>query len=64
MILYPAKLSITVDGETKVFEYKTKFIHYLSMNIGLQRTKTEKEKKIHGQKPHPRKRKKVIFPQT
>jgi hypothetical protein len=36
-LLYPAKLSITIDGETKVFHYKTKFIQYLSMNPSLQR---------------------------
>jgi hypothetical protein len=36
-LLYPAKLSITVDGETKVFHNKTKFTHYLSMNTALPR---------------------------
>jgi hypothetical protein len=36
-LLYPAKLSITIDGETKVFHDKTKFTHYLSMNPALQR---------------------------
>jgi hypothetical protein len=41
-LLYPAKLSITIDGETKVFHDKTKFIHYLSMNPALQRVITEK----------------------
>ena len=35
-LIYPAKLSITIDGETKVFHYKTKFTH-LSMNPALQR---------------------------
>jgi hypothetical protein len=39
---YPAKLSITIDGETKVFHNKTKFTHYLSMNPALQRKITEK----------------------
>ena len=34
---YPAKLSITIDGETKVFHDKTKFTQYLSMNPALQR---------------------------
>jgi hypothetical protein len=29
-LLYPAKLSITIDGENKVFHEKTKFTHYLS----------------------------------
>jgi hypothetical protein len=36
-LLYPAKLSITIDGETKVFHDKTKFTQYLSMNLALQR---------------------------
>jgi hypothetical protein len=31
-LLYPAKLSITIDGETKVFHDKTKFTHYFSTN--------------------------------
>jgi hypothetical protein len=34
-LLYPAKLSITIDGETKVFHEKTKFTQYLSMNPSL-----------------------------
>ena len=41
-LLYPAKLSITIDGETKVFHDKTKFTHYLSTNPALQRIITEK----------------------
>jgi hypothetical protein len=60
-LLYPAKLSITTDGETKVFHYKTKFTHYLSMNPALQRIITEK---LQGQKPRPRKSKKVILQQS
>jgi hypothetical protein len=28
-LLYPVKLSITIDGETKVFQDKNKFTHYL-----------------------------------
>ena len=43
-LLYTAKLSITIDGETKVFHEKTKFTHYLSMNPALQRIITEKKK--------------------
>jgi hypothetical protein len=43
-LLYPVKLSITIDGETKVFHDKTKFTHYLSTNPGLQRIITEKKK--------------------
>ena len=41
-LLYPAKLSITIDGEPKVFHDKTKFTHYLSTNPSLQRIITEK----------------------
>jgi hypothetical protein len=36
-LLYPAKPSITIDGETKVFHDKTKFTQYLSGNPALQR---------------------------
>jgi hypothetical protein len=36
-LLYPAKLSIAIDGETKVFHDKTKFTHYLFRNPALQR---------------------------
>jgi hypothetical protein len=36
-LLYPAKLSITRDGYTKVFHGKTKFTQYLSTNPDLQR---------------------------
>jgi hypothetical protein len=34
---YPEKLSIIIDGETKVFHDKTKFTHYLSINTAIQR---------------------------
>jgi hypothetical protein len=46
-LLYPAKLSITIDRETKVFHDKTKFTQYLSTNPALQRiiTKNKKIKK-------------------
>ena len=43
-LLYPAKLSITINGETKVYHEKTKFIHYLSTNPALQRIITGKKK--------------------
>jgi hypothetical protein len=36
-LLYPAKLSISLDGEYKVFHEKTKFIQYLSTNPDLHR---------------------------
>jgi hypothetical protein len=37
LLLYPAKLSITIDGETMIFHDKTKFTQYLSINPALQR---------------------------
>ena len=37
IILYPAKLPITTDGETKIFHDKTKFTQFLSTNPALQR---------------------------
>jgi hypothetical protein len=36
-LLYTAKLSITIDEETKIFHDKNKFTHYLSTNPALQR---------------------------
>jgi hypothetical protein len=44
-LLYPAKFSITIDGETKVFHDKTKFTQYLSTNPALQGIITEKKYK-------------------
>jgi hypothetical protein len=62
---YPAKLSITIDGETKVFHDKNKFTYYLSTNPALQRIIRNKQtKKIQGREPCPRKNRKVIRQQT
>jgi len=36
-VLYPGKLSINIDGKTRMCQYKTKFTHYLSTNPTLQR---------------------------
>jgi hypothetical protein len=47
-IQYPAKLSIIIEGETKVFHDKTKFTHYLSTNPALQRIITEKNQYKNG----------------
>jgi hypothetical protein len=41
-LLYPAKLSITIDGETNIFLDKNKFTQYLSTNSVLQRIKDGK----------------------
>ena len=62
-LLYPAKLSITIDGETKVFHDKTKFTHYLSTNPALQRIITEKNQYKDGNNAL-EKNKKVIPQQT
>jgi hypothetical protein len=36
-LLYPVKLLITIDGETKIFHDKTKCTQYLSIHPALQR---------------------------
>jgi hypothetical protein len=36
-LINPAKLSITIDRETKIFHDKTQFTQYLSTNPALQR---------------------------
>jgi hypothetical protein len=58
-LLYPAKLSVTIDGKKKVFHGKTKFTQYLLTNPALQNMITDK--KIQGWKLRPRKSKKVIL---
>jgi hypothetical protein len=47
-LLYPAKLSITIDRETKVINDKTKFTQYLSTNPALQRIIKGKHKHKDG----------------
>jgi hypothetical protein len=42
MLLYPAQLSITINGETKVFHDKTKFTQYLCSNPAFQKIIKEK----------------------
>jgi hypothetical protein len=41
-LLYPAKLTINIDGDMTVIHGKTKLTQYLSMNPALQRIITEK----------------------
>jgi hypothetical protein len=58
----PTKLSIIIDGKTKIFDDKNKFTQYLSTNphtfsIEENIWKTPKQ----AGKLHPRKNKKVIF---
>ena len=62
-LLYLANLSITIDGETKVFHYKTKFTQYLSTKPALQRIIKGKHQHKDGNYT-PEKRKKVILEQT
>ena len=59
----PAKLSITIDVEIKLFHGKTKFTQYLSTIQAVQRVITGKHQHK-GQKLHPRKSKKAILQQT
>jgi hypothetical protein len=47
-VLYPAKLSITIDGETKIFYEKNKFILFLSTNPALQRIIDRKHQQKEG----------------
>jgi hypothetical protein len=59
-LLYPEKLSITVDGETKIVHVKTKFTEYLFINPALKKDNRWKPP-TQGGKLIPRKNKKVIF---
>jgi hypothetical protein len=61
-LLNPAKLSITIDGENKVFYGKTKFTQYFSMNPALLRI--IKGKHQHRREIMHRKSKKLIIQQT
>jgi hypothetical protein len=47
-LLYPAKLSIIIDGETKIFHEKTKFTQYLASNPALQRILDRKHQHKEG----------------
>jgi hypothetical protein len=58
-----ANLSITTDRENKIFQYKTKFAQYLSINSDLERI-IDGKKPTEGVKVTTRKSKKEIFQQT
>jgi hypothetical protein len=62
-LLYPAKLSITIAGENKIFHDKTKFIQYLSTNAALQRIIDGKHQHKEGNYTLENS-KKIIFQQT
>ena len=47
-LIYPTKLSIAINGETKVFHDKTKFTQYLSTNPALQRIIKGKHQQTDG----------------
>jgi hypothetical protein len=46
--IHKAKLSITIDGETKVSHDKNKFTKYLSINPALQRIMNGKHQHKEG----------------
>ena len=50
-LLYPTKLSITIDGESKIFHVKTKFTQYLPTNPALQRITDGKHQHKEGTTP-------------
>jgi hypothetical protein len=52
-LLYPAKLSSTIDGENKTFQAKTKFKHYLSTNPAPIKVLERKHKKLITHKKAP-----------
>ena len=45
---YPANLSITIDGESKVLHDKNKFIQYLSINPAIPRKMNGKHQQKEG----------------
>jgi hypothetical protein len=59
-LLYPAKLSTTIDGETKIFHDKTK-IDTISFHQSSPTKDNRWETPTQGGKLHPRKSKKTIF---
>jgi hypothetical protein len=59
-LLYPAKWSITKDGETKIFNDKNRFTQYLSTKPVFQRIVNGKFQHKEG-KLHSRKSKKITF---
>jgi hypothetical protein len=60
-LLYTAKLSISIDGDTKIFHDKTKITQYFSINPALQRIIDGKHKHKEG---NTKTRKEIIFQQT
>jgi hypothetical protein len=67
-LLYPAKLSITIHGENKVFHDKTKYTQYLSMNPALKRIikgkHQHKDRNYTLEKAKKKKKKKKSFNKT
>ena len=41
-LLYPAKLSFTINGENKIFQDKNTFKQYVTTNLALQKALEEK----------------------
>jgi hypothetical protein len=63
-LLYPAKLSITIDGENKLSHDKIKFIQYLSTNPSLQRIIDKKHQHKERNYTLEQAKKKIFFQQT
>jgi hypothetical protein len=62
-LLYPAKLSISIDRENKIFHDKNQ-IYTISFHKSSLTKDNRWKTPTQGGKLHPRKRKKVIFQQT
>ena len=60
----PEKLSITIDGESKIFHDKNKFTQYLSTNPALQRIIDEKSQYKEGNCTLEKNKKLTFFQQT
>jgi hypothetical protein len=61
-LLYPPKLSITIDGEKKVLYDNTKFTQYLSKNPAIQRIINGKFQQRRETMPYKKSKKIIIQP--
>ena len=60
----PRKISITIDGETKIFHDKTKFTQYISTNPALKRKIDVKHQHKDGNYILEKSKKVIFFHQT
>ena len=58
-LLWPAKFSINIHGETKIFQDKTKFKQYISTNLALQKTPEGNNQATQGEYLHQRRKKNI-----